>query len=66
MVVGKKHLEAVLNLLSSSCVAQLVDLKVLGRQVVEAQHVAEANGSRSWHLAQDVDDALAVVGVLPQ
>eukprot|EP00965_Chrysotila_dentata_P169504 5596483-Pleurochrysis_carterae.AAC.4 len=51
MVVGKERLKGILNL-SCNYVAQVVDLKVLGNQVVEAQHAAEARRSRSWHLAQ--------------
>eukprot|EP00965_Chrysotila_dentata_P163925 5412008-Pleurochrysis_carterae.AAC.1 len=45
MIVSKERLEAVLNL-SRSGVAQVVDLKVLGHQVVEAQRVAEAEWQR--------------------
>eukprot|EP00965_Chrysotila_dentata_P038133 1267363-Pleurochrysis_carterae.AAC.1 len=65
MVVGKERLEAVLNL-SSSCVAQVVDLKAFCRQVVEAQHVAEATWRKSRHLAEVAGNTLAVAGELPQ
>eukprot|EP00965_Chrysotila_dentata_P161367 5328912-Pleurochrysis_carterae.AAC.1 len=64
MIVSKKRLEAVLNL-SSSGIAQVVDLEVLGCQVVEAQHVAEAKWRRSWHLAEVAGNTLAV-GELPR
>eukprot|EP00965_Chrysotila_dentata_P101439 3348816-Pleurochrysis_carterae.AAC.1 len=59
LIVSKERLKAVLNL-SSSCIAQVVDLKLLGRQVVEAQHVAE--WQRSRHLAEVAGNTLAVVG----
>eukprot|EP00965_Chrysotila_dentata_P031268 1040976-Pleurochrysis_carterae.AAC.1 len=51
MIVSNECLEAVLNL-SSSGVAQVVDLKVLGCQVVKGHHVAEAEWRRSRHLAE--------------
>eukprot|EP00965_Chrysotila_dentata_P256364 6212518-Pleurochrysis_carterae.AAC.4 len=41
MIASKECLEAVLNL-CSGCIVQVVDFKVFGRKVVEAQHVAEA------------------------
>eukprot|EP00965_Chrysotila_dentata_P248877 6208586-Pleurochrysis_carterae.AAC.1 len=65
MIASKERLGAVLNL-SNIWAAQVVDLKVLGRQIVqEAQHVAEGKKIRSWHLAQVSGDALAAVGELP-
>eukprot|EP00965_Chrysotila_dentata_P138985 4596232-Pleurochrysis_carterae.AAC.1 len=65
MIVSKERLEAVLNL-SRSGVAQVVDLKVLGCQAVEVQHVAEAEWRGSRHLAEVACNALAVVGELPR
>eukprot|EP00965_Chrysotila_dentata_P118088 3903084-Pleurochrysis_carterae.AAC.1 len=62
MIISKERHEEVLNI-SSSGVAQIVDLKVLGCQVVEAQHVAEAGWRGSRHLAEVAGNtALAVVG----
>eukprot|EP00965_Chrysotila_dentata_P017983 597068-Pleurochrysis_carterae.AAC.1 len=65
MIVSKERLEALLNL-SSSSIAQIVDLTVLGCQVVEAQHVAEAEWRGNRHLAEVVGSTLAVVGELPR
>eukprot|EP00965_Chrysotila_dentata_P067530 2235357-Pleurochrysis_carterae.AAC.1 len=65
MIISKKRLEAVLKLISSD-VAQVVDLKVLGCQVLEAQHVAETKLRRSRHLAEVAGNTLAIVGELPR
>eukprot|EP00965_Chrysotila_dentata_P067625 2237940-Pleurochrysis_carterae.AAC.1 len=65
MIISKEHLEAVLNL-SSSCVAQAVYLKVVGCQVVKAQHVEEAEWRKSRHLAEVAGNTLAVLGELPR